>query len=204
MKNKPFNIVILPPEEIAKKAMAVSKKLKKKGGLFVLDDKNYFSHITIYAAEFPIKNMPKIKSVLRDFAARTKPFRAASLKYRQNVEGYVDVSYRRSKQMKKLQADIISLINPLRERTLRPKDAARLDSLSGRQRRNLKRYGTRNIGEDYFPHITFTRLAKFDKSALAVIKKADFSFEVRKLGFFYLGENGTCRKLIATFDLVRK
>jgi len=49
--------------------------------------------------------------------------------------------------------------------------------------------------------LTFTKLEKIDKSALSKIGKFDFSFEADKIGLFYLGDYGTCRKLIEIFDL---
>ena len=89
-KTKPFNIVIYPPVEISKRAIAVSKKLKSKKGLFVLDGKNYFPHITLYMTEFPLKNVAKVKKLLKQFATKTKPFEISSSKYRQNV--HLDLS----------------------------------------------------------------------------------------------------------------
>lgn len=200
MRSESFNIVIYPTKEISQKAIGVSKKLKKKGGLFVLDGKNYFPHITIYMTQFPVKNIAKIRKILRNFAARKKPFRVTSLKYRQSAYGDIDADYKKSKEIKELQKKIIALLNPLRENLLRPKDAARMSELSKTQQRNIKRYGHRSVGAEFFPHITFTKLEKFDKSALSKIEKLNFSFDVDKIGFFYLGEHGTCRKLIEIFD----
>ena len=122
MKSKSFNVVIYPPQEISKKAIGVSKKLKKKGGLFVLDGKNYFPHLTIYMTEFPIKNVSKIRKILRNVAAKTKPFRATSLKYRQSADGYIDVDFKKSREIKGLQKKTIALLDPLRECLLRSKD----------------------------------------------------------------------------------
>ncbi|MBI4094219.1 MAG: DUF1045 domain-containing protein, partial [Candidatus Liptonbacteria bacterium] len=154
MQSKSFNIVIYPPKEISQKAITVSKELKKKGGLFFLDGKNYFPHVTIYMTEFPVKNIPKVKKVLRNFAAKTKPFHATSLKYRQSADGYIDVDYRKSKEIKDLQKKVIALLNPLREGLSRPKDEARISELSKAQQRNIKRYGYRGVGAEFFPHIT--------------------------------------------------
>ena len=200
MQSESFNIVIYPPADISKKAAEVSKKLKRKGGLFVLDGKSYFPHITIYMTEFPVKNVPRIRKILREFAAKTKSFHATSLKYRQSKDGYIDVDYRKSKEVKGLQKKILSLLNPLREELLRPKDKARMSELSKAQQRNIMRYGYRSVGAEFFPHLTFTKLEKFDKSALSKIEKPNFSFEVGKIGLFYLGDYGTCRKLIEIFD----
>ena len=201
MKSQSFNIVIYPSADVSQEAVTVSKKLEKNGGLFVLNGKNYFPHITIYMTEFPVKNIPKIRKTLREFAAKTKPFHVTSLKYRQSKEGYIDVEYRKSKEMKNLQKKIVSLLNPWREGLLRPKDRARMSEVSKTQQRNIMRYGYRCVGAEFFPHLTFTKLKKFDKSALVKIEKLNFSFEIERIGLFYLGDYGTCRKLIEVFDL---
>ena len=130
MKSKSFNVVIYPQEEISRKAISVSKKLKTEGGLFVLDGKNYFPHITIYMTEFPVKNIPRIRKILRELAAKTKPFRITSLKYRENSDAYIDVDYRKNKNIKELQKKIIALLNPLRDGLLRPKEKTRINKLS--------------------------------------------------------------------------
>ncbi len=201
MESKSFNIVIYPPVDISKKAISISKKLEEKGGLFVLNGKKYFPHITVYMAEFPVKNIPKIRKMLRDFAVKTKPFRITSSKYRQVEDGYIDVSYKKSKDIEELQKKIIALLNHLREGLLRLKDEARMNEYNKAQQHNIKLYGYRSVGEEFFPHLTFTKLEKFDKSAFLNIGKLNFSFKVDKIGFFHLGDYGTCHKLIEIFDL---
>jgi len=200
-KTKPFNIVIYPTAEISKRAIIVSKKLKNKNGLFTLDGKNYFPHITLYMTEFPLKNMTKVRKLLKQLAAKTKPFEISSSKYRQNIDGYIDVDYKKSKNINELQKKIIKLLNPLSEGQMREKDKARISEMTKVEQKNLKLYGYRSVGDNFFPHLTFTKLEKFDKSALSNIDKSNFSFKVNKIGFFYLGNYGTCRKLIEIFDL---
>ena len=200
-KTKPFNVAIYPPAEISKRVIAISKKLKNKNGLFVLDGKNYFPHITLYMTEFPLKNMVKIKKLLKQFAVKTKPFEISSSKYRQNTDGYIDVDYKKSKNINEFQKKIIKLLNPLREGQMREKDKARISEMTKAEQKNLKLYGYRSVGDKFFPHLTFSKLEKFDKSALLNIDKSNFSFKVNKIGFFYLGDYGTCHKLIEIFDL---
>ncbi len=135
MKSESFNVVIYPPTDISKKAISISKKLKKKGGLFVLDCKNYFPHITLYMTEFPLKNVAKIRKLLKQFATKTKPFEINSLKYRQNKDGSIDIDYSRSKNINELQKKIIKLLNPLREGLMREKDKARINGMTKAERK---------------------------------------------------------------------
>ncbi len=196
-----FNIVIYPPAEVSKRAIIVSKELKKKNSLYVLDDKNYFPHITLYMAAFPLKNIRKVKELLKQFAPKIKSFKITSSKYRQNIDGYIDVVYKKSKNINELQKKIINLLNPLREGQMIENDEVQISEMTKAEQNNLKFYGFRRIGGHFFPHLTFSKLEKFDKSALSYIDKLNFSFKVNKIGFFYLGDYGTCRKLIEIFDL---
>jgi hypothetical protein len=201
MKSKAFSIVIYPPAEISKKAINISKKLKKKKASFVLDGKNYFPHITLYMAEFPLKNIIKARKLLKQFAIKTKQFEMKPLKCRQSKGGYIDIEYRKSKQIKELHRNVIKLLNPLREGLLKESDKEWISKSSKIQQKNIKLFGYSDVGSEFFPHLTFTKLEKFNKSAILGINKSDFSFKVDKIGFAYLGDYGTCRKLIEIFDL---
>jgi|CXWK01.1.fsa_nt_gi 2'-5' RNA ligase len=200
MESKSFNVVICPPKEISQKSTEISSCLRDEGGLFVLDNKNYYPHISIYMTEFPVKNIPEIRKILREFSTTVKPFRLMSLEYRQSKDGFIDVDYIKSNEVVDLQNKIISLLNPLREGLIRPKDKARLSEMGENQQSNINQYGYRGVGLDFFPHITFTKLDKFSDSALQKIKRDDFSFDVGQLGFFYLGDYGTCVEQIETFN----
>jgi 2'-5' RNA ligase len=200
MKSAPFNIVIAPSKQVAKKAAGISKKLKGRGGLFVLD-KNHSPHITLYMTEFPLKNIPEIKTRLQGLAAKMRPFLTSSLNYGQSKDGDIDINYWHSRDIQNLQRKIISLLNPLRGGLIRKRDEERKRLLPKKQQRNIELYGYRSVGQEFHPHLTFTKLAKFNKSAFANIKKLNFSFVVKKIGFSRLGDHGTCHKLIKTFDL---
>ena len=203
-KSKSFNIVIYPPKEVSEQAISFSKRLKKKGSLLVLDGKNHFPHVTLYMTEFPLKSVAKVIKLLKQVAAETKPFQLGHLKYRQNKDGYVDVGYRRSKNVNKFQRKIIGLLNPLRDGLVRDKDRMRINQMSATEQKNIRRYGYRSVGARYFPHMTFTKLEKFHRSVLSQIEKMDFSFTATQIGFFHSGEHGTCCKVIEIFDLSKR
>lgn len=197
-KSVSLNIVIYPPEDILGRAVSISRRLKKKR--FVLGRKKHFPHITLYMTAFPLKNVAKVKKLLKQLAANTNPFRINFLKYRQSDDSYIDAGYRKSKNVHELQRKVIGLLNPLREGLIRDKDKARMSQRSVAEQKNIRRYGYRSVGARYFPHMTFTKLEKYDRSALSRIEELDFSFTVTKIGLFYSGDHGTCRKLIAIYD----
>ncbi len=178
-----FDIVLFPPEEIAQKALAVSRILKKRGGLFVLDGVDYFPHVTLYAAEFSERNLPKIKKVLEKIASQTRSFKMTSLRYRQEERGYVVVDHRKSKSVQELREKIIAGVHSFCEAHKNKKEPVRC-----------------RIAEEFVPHITFTKFAQYNPLALKGIKELDFSFRADAIGIYYLGEYGTCRKLVKVFE----
>ena len=201
MKTKLFNIVIYPPLNIIQKAITISKKLHRKGGLFILDNKNYFLHLTLYMVELPVKNIPQVIKTLKDLILKLKPFTITPTKYEQNETGYTNITFRRSKQLVQLQKQIVHAIQSWTEGHLREKDQVQIKKLTKTEQKNLKQYGYRNVGTLFSPHITFTKLKKYNPDAFLNIPKTNFSFRVEKIGLFYLSKHGTCTKLIKIFDL---
>jgi len=151
-------------------------------------------------AEFPLKNVAKIKKSLRQLSAEIQPFHVSSSRYGEKV-GYLAVYYKKSKKVKDLQKKIIDLINPLRQGLLREKTILKMSGFKKIELKNIKRYGFQNVDSEFAPHLTFTKLSPPNKTALKKIKKTDFSFMVGQLALLRLGNHGTGRKLIATFDL---
>jgi len=199
-----LNIEISPTAEISQKAVKISQTFKPRGSLFTLDNKNYFPHITLYMAEFPIKNIKEILKTLEQLTSKTNSFKIKSTKYEQDSDGYIYVDYQLSENIKKLQVNIIRLLNPLREGLTREKDKLRMSKYSQAQQKNVRLYGYRSVDNEFNPHLTFTKLETFDKTALSLIPEYNFSFEATKIGLFHLGDYGTCHKPIKIFNLSKK
>ncbi len=161
----------------------------------------YSTHITLYMAAFPLKNIPFIKNSLKQIATRMESFRIDSLKYRENKDGYIDVSFKRSGAIVALQEDVVRALNPLREGLIRKKERERLRHLAGLPARNIRQYGYRNVFREFTPHLTLTKLRAYKKGALKALPPRSFSFPVKEIGIFYLGEYGSCKKLVAKFKL---
>ncbi|MFH1226085.1 MAG: 2'-5' RNA ligase family protein [bacterium] len=202
-KSNSFNIAIAPPLEIIKKATRESQKLKNEGGLFVLNQTLYSSHLTIYMTEFPLKNIEQIKNLLKKISLETKSFKLVSNGYRQNPDGYIDVSYKPPRELKILQKKIITALNPLREGLIRKKDQEGLKNMKGQGAQNIKRYGSYFAFSNYRPHLTLTKLPNYKADALKKLKPQNFSFMVKQIVIFYLGEYGSCKKQLAKFNLIK-
>ncbi len=199
--SKSFNVVIVPTREIKKEAISVSNDIKSKDRFFILGPKRNVPHITIYMIDFPIKNIPTVKKRLKKLSGQIKHLKLTALRYRQNADGFIDVSYRKSQGVQDLQKKVVKILNPLREGLIRKKDRQRMNGFDARLQTNIRRYGYRSIGKDYFPHLTLTRLQSTKKKVISTIPKKDFSFNAVTIGLFHLGQHGTCQKRIALFDI---
>ncbi len=195
------NIAILPPESITEKAIKLSKMLKKHGTLFVLDKKKYYPHVTLYMTEFPAKNLKFVKKTLQQLTPKTKPFEIKFVRYRQSKDGYTDISFKRNKNILQLHKKVVHRINSLREGLVRPKDLARFRQFSKEKQKNLRLYGYDNVLSEFIPHLTLAKLERADKKELSRLSNFDFSFIVKEIGLFQSAEHGTCKKLIARFQL---
>ena len=200
-KSKSFNIVILPPKDITKKAIAISQKLRAKGGLFTLGNKINFPHITLYETEFSLKNIPKIKVCLKNLSLKIKPFNLNLSDYTQTPGGYIFVTYKKSRKLKDVQKNLINLLNPLRERSKTESSKEGFNTSTKIEQRNVGLYGYSYVKSQFNPHITFTKLKRYNPSALS-IPKTDFSFKVSTIAIFSNGKYGTCKKLIKKFLII--
>lgn len=195
-------VAIYPPHSILQKATRVSQLLKEDGGLFMLDDKHYYPHVTLYMTEFPAKNLGRIKQLLQRIASKTRPF-----SMRPDVQrlhrGYVDISFRRTREVVQLHSSVVRTLNPLREGLMRSKDRRRLKGLTLREQRSLRRYGYNRALSGFIPHLTFTKLRKGSKDVRQRFYLPEFSFKSGRMALFRSAAHGTCRELMAQFKFGR-
>lgn len=199
--SKPLLIGIAIPKRLAKEVGKLSSILKKHGGLYTVYDRNYIAHITLYAAEFPVQNMVKVKDALRTVIHCEKALSLQSNIYRQNKFGYVDIAYTNSAALRTLQHKIVEVLNPLREGLLTKNAQEYLPMVSKIQKHNFLTYGYDYVGKNFIPHLTLSKLTEFDAGALADLERGNFSFLVNKICIFELGKYNTCKKSVACFHL---
>lgn len=202
MDSIPCDIVILPTIDLASKAIAASRQLESHATLFTLQETTYVPHASLYMTQLKVADIEKVKELLREIAERTPLLELTTTGYGQ-AEGYIDADYKRTDELARLQAVVIEAINPIRD-GMREKDKARMLTTEGKVRENLEKYGYRGVGELFRPHLTFTRFTDgqpIDTNALPDPHQFDGKFI--KLGLFEMGDNGTCTRRVAEFDLTK-
>ncbi len=201
MSSLPVDIVLLPSDELAQKAVAASKVLQQQGALVELNlATGPFPHASLYMTQLKAEDLDKAKEILADIAAKTPASELKSTRYFQE-ERYIDPEYERTADLANLQMAVVNGVNSIRD-GMRAKDKARLPETTGVVRENLEKYGYRGVGELFRPHMTLTRFAdnkEIDTSTLP--NASEFSGQFVKLGLFEMGDNGTCVRKIAEFEL---
>lgn len=201
MTSLPVDIVLLPSDVLAQEAVATSKNLQQYGALFELNlTTGPFPHASLYMTQLKVEDLDRAKEILMGIAAKAPVFNLVATRYVQE-EGYIDPDYERTSELAALQMKVVNAINPIRD-GMREKDKARLPETTGIVRENLEKYGYRGVGELFRPHITLARFAvgkEINPSALP--PASEFSGQFVKLGLFEMGDNGTCVRRIAEFDL---
>lgn len=200
MSSLPCDVVILPNDELANKAISASQKLAPLGGLFTLEIGKYFPHASLYMLQLKEDDLENVKSLLAEIASKTSILNLKASNYEQK-EAYVDVEYARNEQTDSLQQQVVATLNPIRD-GMREKDKARMLEATGLALENFQNYGYKYVGELFRPHITFTRFGNEQPTAQELLPElATFNGTFTKLGLFEMGDNGTCVRKIAEFDL---
>lgn len=191
---------MIPDASVTEKVISLSELLSANETYFTLKEGEYYPHASLYMVQLDMDKIDEIKDLLSNVASNTSTVALSPKEYHQQW-GYVDVEYNKEPISSTLQMDIIHALNPIRD-GLRQKDKDRLAEAVGKERENIETYGYRSVGEMFAPHITITRFTDrkdIDLTTLPDISNLPATFS--KIGIFEMGENGTCVRKIAEFNL---
>lgn len=200
-----IDVAIKPSSEVTSEALRLSKEINQKAGTyFVLDAINYFPHVTLYSAEYPDKNLNEIFKTVNTITTNTPPFTAAFTSSHTH-RGYIDISIKKSQELKRLHEHLVNSLNPLRENHLREKytSPTELANYSSQQQEYIQNYGYSEVLDGFRPHLTITRL-KNENLAKVITQKLNFppeSFPVTTIAAYSMGSHGTCTKILKEFPL---
>lgn len=200
METRPCNIVLLPSPALATKAIKVSETLRSNESLFTLKDGSFYPHISLYMFELRVDDYMKVQEVIQGISATQSLQSLTATKYDQRM-GFLDAEYAVTPDLSRLQDLIVDALNPIRN-GMREKDKLRMEQAVGLKREYFEKYGYPNVKELFRPHVTLTRFNNenmFDTSKLPGI--SDFSGNFDRLSFFESGDNGTCVRLLSSYDL---
>jgi len=200
MNSIPCDIVILPEDELKNKAIELSKILKSDETLYTLDGANFHPHTSLYMAQLKTEDIESVVQILAKIAYEYQIQQLQATNYYQ-VMGFVDIEYRKTQTLDDLASAVVKAINPIRD-GMREKDALRMKSANGLALQNFQTYGYKYVGGLFRPHISITRYnteKTIDTTTLPPIK--NYNGEFSRIGLFEMGDNGTCIREIASFNL---
>lgn len=200
MESKPCNVVLLPSKSLADKAIEISATMRSDETLFTLKDGSFYPHLSLYMLELRVGDYQKVQEALQSISATQSLQDLIAIKYDQKM-GYLDAEYAVTTGLLKLQDLIIDVLNPVRN-GLREKDKLRMVQADGIKREYFEKYGYPNVKELFRPHVTLTRFNHenlFDTTTLPEVSA--FSGKFDRLGFFESGDNGTCVRLLSSYNL---
>ena len=197
-----LNITLKIPAEMKEEIIQLSKDIAKKNKTdIILNNENCFPHITIYSPEFPEKNLEEIINKIREITVNSNKFK---LKFKDISEGigYLMLDWENTEDLQNLQRWVVEELNPLREGMLREKykDEKFLNSLTNEERNNIKKYGHQRLFASYQPHLTVTKYSDENVRGFLGLSWNIKELEVNGLEIYEAGDNGTCVKLIRSFD----
>lgn len=204
-----LNTTLKPPPGVAEAVIVLSKDVDKEHtAFFVLDDKHFFPHVTVYSPEYPRREQAEVLSRVEKLAASTPKL---TLKYvhATSSQGYIGLQLASTDSVRSLHEQLVEKLNPLRGGRLRDKyreDASDYHvRFSAKQKENIKNYGYPGAMALYRPHMTVIRL-KNEQEAQKVAEKLSWvigEMTFVQIGVYAMGEHGTCTKELAVFDLQR-
>lgn len=203
--SSPYDIVLLPSQSLANKAVETSQHLSSESAQFELDSSHCFPHVSLYMVQLKATNLERVQQILAGVAARSTTL-ALSAHHYGGSRGYINASYARTEALDRLQEEVIAGVNPLRD-GLTPKETALQPTATGMVAENIEKYGFRSVGELYVPHLTLTRFTEhpaegdtpIDTSLLPPLN--DFSGQFPAIGLFEMGAHGTCIREVARMAL---
>lgn len=200
MSSEPYDVVLLPNSDISQKALGLSLDLEKHGTYFTLNDKDHFPHLSLYMLQLDDAGLSKALDLLSGLADVSRSINATADHYHYSHD-YLDVEYVKTAELNDLQENIIEKLNPIRD-GLRERDKERLATTTGKERDNILKYGYRSVGNQFAPHLTFTRFKTNQSEVIETLPPPDtFSGTFSSLGIFRMGDHGTCISSVRIWSL---
>lgn len=194
-----FDVVILPPKNVANYAISLSKKLKLYNSHLLLGKKSFLPHISLYHIPVKQKNFKKfileLENLLKGFKPGLLEINGLKLyKYHSSICLMTD----KPAWIKKLCSKIIKTTLKYGDFNKNIIKKWKADKLPMAMQKNIKKYGTPLMGKNFIPHITLgvfknqeDMIKGFDK-----LKFKKFKFKPQKLYICQLGQSHSCQRII--------
>lgn len=207
MDSLPVDVIIVPDDKTQRKARELGKIIADNFDYYyTIADNRLIPHATVYQAQYPVKNLEKIKNKLKNLSAEFKPFEVSIGPY-QNHHGYIWWNFQENENISSLHLRLLRELNPLRENLLlpflTPKGYKTGEEFTKEEAENVRKYGAVVVDKLFKPHLTLAKLKKdVEESTLyKVLRKADCKFKVSKISIGKMGDYGTVTKVLEKYSM---
>lgn len=181
------DIVILPPDEVMDRAIALNKEYESR---FTLNKKDHLPHITLSQAIIKKSDLKKIEVKLETIASTFKPLKlSASLA---NSSGFT-LEVHKSPRLKNLHVTVMDKLKDLVSYDAKAEHFYD-DPVSDKTVAWVCNFLTNSAYDKYYPHITLSISGPVDL-------KETMDFTATRLVLCHLGDYNTCRKILFETNL---
>ena len=197
-----FDIVILPPERISRYAIGLSKKLSRYETKWLLGNKSFIPHISLYHIAVKPK---KYAAFVAEIQRTIKNFPLGYL--RTTVIESNLLMFDKPRWIEKLYLKIIKNTLKYYDWDYGTDKYWPLNHFPRRMRkvgvRFIKKYGTPMVGANFRPHVTLTSFS-VEPPNLKIIKAKSFKFIPRFLCVCELGPSHSCQRVVTKIPFGKK
>jgi len=192
------DVVLLPSEEMADKAIAANKELLKQyADKIVLDKENCLPHISLAMGCIDKSSIDEIDKILKTAAKESSLGRLSAVCIHTETnragEKVSVLEIEKTKALQSLHEGILKRLEPYFSYDIRAEMV--LSSETGKSTLDwIKNYPEKSSFEKFYPHIT-----------IGYGEMNDFSFPIKfsvpRLALCHLGNHCTCRKILTSTNL---
>ncbi len=195
-----IDIVIIPPEEIMDKVIAINQKEAKRGkawGVLAKDD--FYPHISLAMGTIKKEDLNKIKEILTEILKTQKPLKAELTKLYYALGGDGSKSYclrmKRTKEIQKLHEELMNKLLPYFSYDATLNELYKKENEETKTPDYINKYYAQFSSENFDPHLTL-RCKEVEFNDFPIVFTAD------TIAVCHAGTQTTCRKIL--FQMILK
>ena len=207
MDSLPVDVIIVPDDKTQRKARELGKIIADNFDYYyTIADNRLIPHATVYQAQYPVKNLEKIKNKLKDLSASFKTFEISIGPY-QNHHGYIWWNFQENENISSLHLRLLRELNSLRENLLlpflTPKGYKTGEEFTKEEVENVRKYGAVVVDKLFKPHITLAKLKEDvgESKLYDILGRKKQRFLVSEISVGKMGDYGTVTRILESYSM---
>ena len=197
-----INVCIIPDNNVGNKCVEISQSLKSDSVMFVLDGAAKFAHMTVFMARFANNDIDNVLNATERALSAVISFPCEHIGYFMTEGRYLEVSYRKSKELMDLHELLIDNLKNYRINPGNPFEEGYFTPYTEEQKNNAKETGYDLAHNLYRPHITLTRYKENETPRIFPgFVPAELSFPVKKICAYKADDNGAVYERLGEFNI---